>query len=526
VAESTGSDEVSRDARDLRRGVLVNLGGYVLKLVGPAGIWLIVLFYGKEALGIFTAGQAALLVLMRVGLVGLDKALHWWVARQPPESERMATGPVLAVTVSIAAGLAFVLVGWAAPQVAAWKGMPELAAALRLIGLALVPMTAAEVLIAASLGKRRMEAQVVVKDGLVPVSFVAFALALAPLPGAVEFGLPLAFMAAHVAGLLGAMYVYRQSFRGSPAVPPRDRRFPREMLRYAVPMWGTELVTSLLQRIDVLMLAAMTDDATVGIYAVIVQIGNAMRTIRRAFDPIVLSIVSRIGAQGDLPRLRAGVSYATSLVILTQAPVYAFIVSFAPVILLLLGESFDAAVAPVLILTAFWLVAGIFGLQLVVVIGWGRSDLAMLDVGAALVVQAALLWILIPRAGLEGAAWAVGIATLVHTGLAVVQTRWLAGSWPYDPKLWWTIATIPAWAAAMGLTWWALPTVDDLVRRCAAFASFAVVQAGCLAWLWRTDRLVRPRPPRAADDEAGGPIINPSTSTTARGVAEDSRPSR
>ena len=49
---------------------------------------------------------------------------------------------------------------------------------LRWLALGIVPMTWIEVLVGATLGKRKMEAQVLVKDGFVPIATAALALPL------------------------------------------------------------------------------------------------------------------------------------------------------------------------------------------------------------------------------------------------------------------------------------------------------------------------------------------------------------
>lgn len=494
MADGPPSESMTRDARDLRRGVLINLFGYLLKMVHPAGVVLIVALYGDEAFGVFFAAQQALLLLMRVCLLGLDKGVLWWVARQPPTDERRGLAAALGFAFAISTVLALALVAFAAPWVALWWEEPTLASSLQWIALAVVPMTVSEVLISAALGKRRMEAQVFVKDGVVPLCFVALALGLGAVPSLRPLGLPVAFVSAQVAGLFGAIWAFSRAFSESRWPRPFSFQLPRPLVRYAFPMWGAEVANSFLQRVDTLILAALTDPATVGIYAVVMNIGNALRTIRRAFDPIVLSIVSQIGARKDRVRLRAGVSYATSLVMITQMPVYAFIVAFAPMILAWMGhtfeEGFDQAIAPIIILSAFWSVNGIIGLQGVVVTGYGRSDLAVINVLVALGVQVGLLWLLIPPLGLEGAAYAVGIATMVQNALALVQSRIVTGGWNYDPRLSWLLVMMVVAGAAMAVMWLSLLPVGEPLARVVAFCAFMLSQGGFLLWLRRTGRLI------------------------------------
>ena len=489
MADQSRSEEIRRDARDLRRGVVVNLFGYVLKVANPAGVILIAALYGEALFGLFVAGEAALLLIMRICLLGLDKGILWWVARQSPENEREGIAPVLLVTGAVSTAVALALFSFAAPWVAGWRDEPNMATSLQWMSVALIPMTLAEVLIGACLGKRKMEAQVVIKEGMVPLLLIALALGIGAFESLRWLGLPVAFVIAQSVGLLGAIVAFRRAFVGSRWPTRLSFRLPPALVRYSVPMWGNEVANSFLQRIDTLILAALTNERTVGIWGVVMRIGNALRTIRRAFDPIVLSIVSQIGARKDLKRLEAGVSYATSLVMITQMPVYAFIVAFAPVILALMGHNFDEAVIPIIVLSAFWSVNGVIGLQGVVVVGYGRSDLAVVNSLVALAVQAGLLWVLIPGHGLVGAAWAVGIGTLVQNALAVVQSRLVTGGWTYDSRLSWLLVVMVLGAAVMAAVWWVVAPTHLLWARVLAFVGFLAVEGLSLLWLHRTHRL-------------------------------------
>src|SRR5690606_241600 len=78
----SGRGAALRDARDLRRGVGVNAIGYAFKVANPVLLALLTNAYGPERWGAFAVAQASILLAVRMGALGLDKGLLWWIPRQ------------------------------------------------------------------------------------------------------------------------------------------------------------------------------------------------------------------------------------------------------------------------------------------------------------------------------------------------------------------------------------------------------------------------------------------------------------
>lgn len=440
---SQGSAE--RDARDLNRGLVVNLLGYLLKIGQPALLVWVVRSYGAGAWGQYTVSEAVLLVVVRVILIGFDKTLLFWVPRMDADSNAIARlRGALYATVSFAVIGALAIQMLFAEPLAAWRGDPEAASALRWMAWSLVPMTAMELFIAAALGKRRVESQVFIRDALVALSFVILAL-VAYFAGFTSRGLSLAHLSANTLGAIASGLVFVRLYGvkgllGKPAAPSR------EIVRYALPAWGTELLNSLAQRLDVFVVSYFGTPVEAGIYGVVVRVGNAVRSVRRSYDPIVTTLMSDIAVSRDDNRLRRAFSHATVLVMLTQTPIFAGLALFADKLMPLFGANFSLAVAPVLAICGFWLVNGAFGLNGVIVAGFGRSDLFLLDLVFATLVQGALLVWWVPIYGPFGAAVAVGTGYLLTNVIQVWQAWMLSRINPYNRDV-----TLVAIAATLAL---------------------------------------------------------------------------
>ena len=368
----------------------------------------------------------------------------------------------------------------------------------------LVPMALLEVLCQASVGKRHLEAHVIAKEGVVAMTMVIAALLLHAL-GLVNTGLALAFFISYAAGLLAVLWVFRRAFAGS-AWGKRTWRLPAPLWRYSWPMWLSELAQALFVRLDVFILAALTDEVAVGIFAGAAQYAQNVTAIRVSFDPMVTAMVSQIGHANDRDRLRRGFAHAWLLVATLQVPLVAFMVVAAAYIMPLLGGEYAAGVRPALILIALYAVHGVFGLNQHIVSGFGRSRLTLVNMLAAIGLGVALLMLCIPRAGVDGAAWGIGLTYVGLNVLWAVEARIIAGGWHYERSIGLVLVLTACAAAAMAAGWlggaavFGASVVGDVGARLLGLAAFAAVFAPGMLALRRGGRLAGDVP----KDSSGG----------------------
>jgi O-antigen/teichoic acid export membrane protein len=464
----TDDDAIQGDRRDLQRGIAVNALGHVLKAAHPVLLVLLVRAYGAESFGLFLSVQAVLFVLTRVCVLGLDKALLWWVPQQAPGQRLRGMRAAILRAAAIASVLTLVCM-LAAHPIAQLLGVPSSGDALRVMSLALLPMTLLELALGATMGTRRMGTNVLVRETMVPIALVGFGLALWPL-GLGVTGLGLAMVLSYVIGLAVASVSARKIFAAD-AMPSDEWRIPAPIWAYAWPMWLAEMANTSLQRLDMWAVAALTDMKTVGIYGVVLQFGNTIRAIRRSFDPIVLAITARIGVARDTERLAAGYSYATAMVIGTQLPLLAFFIVFAPDLLALYGQEFVVGVNAVVILSGFWVVNSAMSLSGIVVSAYGHSRLALYNTLGAALLQIILLWLLVPMWGLEGATLAVGVTYSVLSIAQVIQMRVITKGFHYRRDTGQTLLLGAVSGTALLLGWATVPHSDELWVRVVLFAA-------------------------------------------------------
>jgi O-antigen/teichoic acid export membrane protein len=489
---SAGSAQraLSDDARALRRGAVTNGIGYAVAALQPPLLVLVVRAYGAESFGLYTAVNGLLWIALRVALLGLDKGLLWWVARAGPAQAASAVRASLRWVLGASTLTALVIAGLLTPALARWADLEGAEPTLRVMSFGLIPMSLTELLLCVGLGQRRVGTKVFVRDGLLPMSFVGAALLghLAGMRG--PEGLGAAFIVSHVMSAIGAVWALRRVLSGvlsgapSDTLPEAARRrtalwppepIPAELARYTRSAFGAELVNSISQRMDVLMVAALTDARTLGIWAAVMQVGNVVRTIRRSFDPIVVTTFAKIGALPERRRLVQGFSHATRLILTAQTPVLLFLVAFAGPILRLFGDGFESGSAALITLSVCWLFNGLVGLNGFVVAGFGRSDWLLLDIVIATLAQAGLAWLWVPPFGLLGAALSVAASQTLVCLLQAWQARCVAGTWAYERRVFRVFGLSVLSIGVLALVSLALSSLEP---RPASLAAFSISSVG------------------------------------------------
>lgn len=487
--EHDASGKTSRDARDLRRGATANVLGYALRGLHPVMLALATQVYGVALWGIYVAGEAAVRIALRACLLGYSRGLAYWVPIEKDGQPLTGVRGALITVGTLTVAFCLLMAAFGATVLAGWWNASDAAPALVIMSAGIVPAALNELLIHATVGRRRMDVQVIASDVVPPFATVGSALVLHAF-GVRATGLAWAFVIGHSAGLAVSAYAFRRIFAGT--LLAREWRPPAELRRYARPLWGSDMLYTFTMRLDTLVLAAFADPLSVGVYGVVTQFGNTVRSIRVSFDSMVVAMVSGVskgGAQRAGRRLAEGFSYATTLVLLTQLPVVAFMLAFSGWLLPLFGEGFEQGETAVTIVCVFWALNGFLGLSGQVVNGVGGSRATLASMIATLLIGLPLLLILVPQYGVEGAAVGVGLALTAQGLIQVVQMRQLTGAWNYNHQ----VATVATWSAISfasmaGATWGLGRIADDAVARVGGFAVFLLVFAPLAVQKWRAQR--------------------------------------
>jgi len=323
-------------------------------------------------------------------------------ARGEAELVRGALGTGLRLALGAGGTLAVALMAGAAVA-ARLVHAPALEGALRLMAPAVVFTGCLYVLVNASLAAKVTYANFIVRGLGEPLLLMSAGLLAA------AFGRSLAHLAtAHVLAAasvltLALVIVGRVFGRGEIARSLRAPWLPG-FARFSVPIGVAELMNTILQRADVVLLTTFVGPKVTAIYAAAEFLTRIIANARYIFDAVAAPIFAEALHLGERERLRANLRLMSRWVVTAAAPIVVTVIALRHELLALYGPAFQAGAAAMVVLATSHFVNASLGLTGYVVLVSGGSRLILLNnlISAGLNVGLGLT--LIPRFGMVGAA--------------------------------------------------------------------------------------------------------------------------
>ncbi len=504
--------EADRGTRGVARGGLANMAGSAL--AGGTGVvvtWVVARTLESESAGAFFAATAIFVLAGGLAKLGTQTGLVYWPARLRATGRTdllgacLRTGlvPVLVLSVLLAAAL------WlAAPAIT--RHLPsqteemisQYAPALRVLAVFLPLLALTDALLTATRGYRAMRPTVLFDR----VLRSALQLVLVGAAGmAIVWHLPLWTVALPLITLAWALpylpvtvlsaYALRKLYLGNR--PPGGtvdrtarRTLRRDFWRFTGPRAVASVAQLALQRVDVLLVAALGSLSAAAMYAVA---GRFVVLIQFANQGISQSVQPRLAealATGDRDTANHLYQTATGWLVLVTWPINFLVILLAPLYLRLFGESYTRGVPVVLVLASAMLVATGCGMVDMVLAMAGRTSWNLVNVLVALVLTIGLDLLLIPRLGALGAAIGLAVAMLANNLLPLIQVGRAVGLHPFGRGM--RIAALLS-VTCFGVLPWTVALLAGALHRnpalmvaISAFSAVAAVAAFAAGvWRWR-----------------------------------------
>jgi O-antigen/teichoic acid export membrane protein len=468
VADEAGREEL----RGTARGGLVNLVGAAVSGIGGLAVtWLAAVALSPAEAGAFFAATSVFLLAGAIARLGTPTGLVYWVARLHKNGRDGAVGSVLrlglwpAAIASMAAALALL---FAAPMFA----RPDL---VRLIAVFLPASVAMEALLAATRGYRLMGPSVVIdKLGRTVAQLIGLgAIALAGTASAltITFAWVLPYLPAAVAA---AWYLLRRHRRSRPDPGFPDRVSARAFWGFTAPRAAAGVAHLGLQRLDIIMVAALAGLGPAAIYTVATRFVIVGQMASGAVGQSVQPRAAAAMAAGEPASARALYQASTAWIVALTWPVYLAVGLLADWYLRAFGGDYVSEDARwvVWILVPAMMCSSACGVVDSMLAMAGKTSWQLIDVSISLLVNVGLNLALIPSMGVVGAAIAWAAAVLVNNLVPLAQLWRTFGLHPFG-------ALTRRALLAAGLGFGALPLAATPFGP--VWTSAAIAAAG-LAW--------------------------------------------
>lgn len=416
-----------------RSGALALVGAVVSALMGFAFTVTLGRTLGPAGAGVVLQAVAAFTIALAVGRFGLDTTAVWLLPRLADEDPaRLRAGLtgllVPALGLGTVAGLGLAAVAAAYPP-------EQRELTLALWGMAgFLPLAAAMTVgLSATRGLGGVRPFVLINSIAIPTARPALVLAitavgLGSVAVAVSWAAPTAVAVVVTVWLLWRRVRRAERRSGAPPGGVRpDQALVRRIRRYALPRSVSTVLEQALHWLDVVLVGVLAGQAAAGVYGTASRLVAAGLVLSTALRIVVAPLYSRSLGRGDVPAAQSLYTTTTSWIVLGSLPVPILFALFGSTWLGLFGPGFregSVALALLCIGLAGVLLAG--NIQSMLLMS-GRSGRAAVNKGVALLVTVALIALLVPRLGIEGAALAWTTGALVDTGLAAWQVHRLVG---------------------------------------------------------------------------------------------------
>jgi O-antigen/teichoic acid export membrane protein len=418
-------NSLEADNKFLKKGVLFNVIGTVLKICGPLLTVLLARIFGTAEFGIFVSTQALLLTIAHTSTLGLDNGLQWYLPKNKlhnrPAFEGIMESFWIAVFISLlcTAGIFF------------GSFINYFSSELPYYSLSLVFYSATYIFSNSSDGNRKPQNAIFINDFVVAVlaPLISITLHFLDIPHSLPFGL----LFGQIGGFILHSIAIRLQFKDMPIFP--SQKVTKDLLFYSLPLALNTLVGSLQTRSILWMVLFFLGAEAAGVYALMTTISNGLQTIRSGFGPILTTVVSGMDAQRLKTDIKPVYSYCISMITLIQIIVGFFIVLFPAEIMSIAGKNFVVQPEALGILLFMQLVATFFGMAGTILAGMGKS-LFILKIGLLILVLSLLLgFLLIPSLELVGATLSILIYIIIAS---ICNNAYLFKMklYPYSSKLW------------------------------------------------------------------------------------------
>ncbi len=402
---------------------------YALRLVGAV---ITARILGASGNGLFTLTIAVATLLASFGALGLDTAVVRYVSVFRSRGDRagvlgtLQVGVGLPTLASIALGAVVFVFADAIAQ--AFLSQPDAAPTLRVASLLIPGLVISNQLSAALQGSKRLTSATLATQFVQPATRIMVLLVLA-MAGLTALG---AVAGATVAVLAGVamMCVSLGRLLGRPL--RGARRDVWSMLRFALPVYFSNIVTTVGSNLQIIMLTALGSLAAVGIFAVADQLNLISALFHTSIVAAAMPLFAQLQDENDIAGV-GGLYRTTSLwTFALDLPVFLVVVLVPAELLSVFGPEFTNGAPALVILAVAALVNVATGTSGAVLDMTGHTNVKFLNATLSASVAIVLGLLLIPSLQMLGAAISVFAATALVNIVRVVEVAALVHVTPYD----------------------------------------------------------------------------------------------
>ncbi|UJS18257.1 MAG: flippase [Candidatus Jettenia sp.] len=402
---------------------------FIIRILGMGTGYIFALLvarnYGAEAMGLFALSQTVLLVSSVIGRLGLDTVSLKFVAEYSSKNQWDLVKEVYVKTLRLLIPVSLILsllLFCFSPFLSHYIfRKPHLSSYFQIISLAILPFAILFLHAESLRGLKKIVAYTIFKNMAIPL-FASMIIGIA-IFFSKDMRVP---VIAHVIGIIILSVIsiivwfkHVDIFKYKMANSIKYNN----ILSISLPMLLSSSMLLVIQWTDTVMLGIFRTEIEVGIYNVALKIANFTAITLFAINSIAAPKFAEFYGRGDIKGLSRVVKQSTKLIFWTSFPILLVILLFPSFILGFFGEEFKTGSHVLLFITIGQFINAISGSVGFVLQMTGKQKVFQNIMLIATVLNIVLNAILIPRYGINGAAFASMIAVIFWNLSSVVYIK-------------------------------------------------------------------------------------------------------
>lgn len=244
----------------------------------------------------------------------------------------------------------------------------------------------------------------------------------------------LAIIGMLIAAYLVAIYCFREIY-GKTAIK-NGGKIMGEVLSYSLPLLLASVVYSMFYWVDSFFLGYFIDATAVGIYNVAISLALTISFVPDLFGQLFLPLITREYGKKRYEMVSQLGKQVGKWIFMLNLPIFILVIIFPGAIInILFGQQYLIAQNALRLLMTGAFVYAIFAVSQSMITVIGKSKLILINTIGATILNAILNYILIPRYGLNGAAFATMVSSIVLILIFVFESYYYADVLPIRRKM-------------------------------------------------------------------------------------------
>jgi O-antigen/teichoic acid export membrane protein len=484
--------------RRVGRGIRLNLVGAVVQgLTSFALVVIVARELSRRDAGLVFTATALFTTISVLIQLGTRTGLVYWIARMRaldtpeliPQCVRTGLRPVAVAGCIGGAALAIGGIVWNATGPTA--DAASLARQLWVLAPFLPLSGLSDASLAATRGFGTMKPTVVVENiwrNSVQLAFTAVAAALTNHLWVISFAWAVPYAGSVVWASIRLRRLTRRTLAGRPAATERPVGFTARFWRFTAPRALASLAQTLLQRLDIVLVAALRGPAAAAVYTAATRLLVSGQLGGTAISGSVQPTLAEALSAKDVPKARVAYQTATCWLVLLTWPFYLLSIVDIHLFLEIFGRGYTTATGVGILLAFSMLIATACGMVDLVLTMGGKTTWNLANVLGALTINVTLDIILIPPYGIMGAAIGWAAAIVFNNVVPLAQIWHVLKLQPFGRP---TVLALGLSSAVFVIIPWSVAAIAgrDLVPSLVAMALATAVYGVFVVVLWDQLRL-------------------------------------